>query len=305
MLNPAISVLMSGCLFAVTAATPPSIGTIKSSGEFRVDGSTVRGNSTIFEGDVIETEAARSVVVLSGTEITLSRQSRMKVFGDRIVLEDGSGLVRDDGKHVIEAATLRIVPAPKDSVVQVETSGPTHVAVSAQSGSAEVRNSAGVLIASLRTGMALSFDPQAGAAAAANVTGILRVTGTTFLLTDTTANITVELRGTDLAKYAGKLVHITGSIVGSTVAASGASEVVHVTAIDVVSRGKKVPVAAAAGAGAGAGAGAAAAGTAGAAAAGISTAATVAIVAGVGVAGGVAGLAVTGSFSGGSSVSRQ
>jgi hypothetical protein len=291
-----MSLLVSGCLFAITA-TAPSIGTIKSPGEFRVDGTTIHGNSTIFDGNVIETEMSRSVIELTGAQITLSRQSRVKVFRDRLVLETGGGLVRNAGKHTIEVATLRIAPASNDSVLQIDMSGPTHIAVSSQSGSADVRNSGGVLIASLRTGMALAFDPQAGAAAAATVTGTLHVKGTTFVLTDTTANITFELRG-DLAKYANKTVRVTGSIMGSAVAAAGASQVIHVTSIDVVSSGKKAAAAGTPGAGGGTG-------TAGAAAGGLSTGATVAIVAGVGVAGGVAGLALTGNLSGDSPVSRQ
>src|ERR1022692_3246538 len=115
MLNLVISLFVSGCLFAVTA-TSPSIGTIKSTGEFRVDGATIRGNSSVFDGNVIETEASRSVIELTGAQITLSRQSRVKVFRDRIVLEDGGGLVRNAGTHVIEAATLRIASPSNDSM---------------------------------------------------------------------------------------------------------------------------------------------------------------------------------------------
>jgi hypothetical protein len=289
MLRPVMSLLVSGCLFAITATTP-SIGTIKSPGEFRVDGNTIHGNSSIFDGNVIETEMSQSVIELTGAQITLSRQSRVKVFRDRIVVENGGGLVRNAGKHTIEVATLRIAPASNDSLLQIEMSGPTHIAVSSQNGSADVRNSGGVLVASLRNGMALAFDPQAGAAAAATVTGILHVTGSAFFLTDTTANITFELRG-DVAKYANKTVRVTGSIIGNAVAANGASQVIHVTSIDVVSGGKKPAAGAAGGAGAAAG--------------GLSTGATVAIVAGVGIAGGVAGLALTGNLSGDSPVSRQ
>ena len=309
--NPVIALFVTGCLFAATA-TPPSIGTIKSPGEFRVDGATIRGNSTVFDGNVIETEASRSVIEVTGAQITLSRQSRIKVFRDRIVLESGGGSVRNAAKHVIEAANLRIAPASNDSVLQIDIAGPTHVAVSARGGAAEVRNAGGVLVASLRPGTTLAFDPQAAAAAAANVTGILHIVGSTFVLTDTTANITVELRGGDLAKYIDKPVRVTGSIMGNAKPATGASQVIQVTSIDVASGVKKAAVpttggaSASAGAGTGATSGSGAGGTAaaGAAAGGLSSTAVVAIIGGVGIAAGVAGLAVTGSFSGDSSVSR-
>ena len=286
MLKLATSLFASGCLLAASTA-PSSIGVVKSPGEFRVDGSSIRGNSTVFDGNLIETGAARSVVQLTGIQLTLSPQSRAKFFRDHTVLENGVGVVRDSNRHVIEVATLRIAPSSRDSVLQIETSGPRHVAVSASVGAAEVRNSSGVLIASVLPGMALAFDPQAGASAATNLTGTLQAKGSVYLLTDSTTHVTVELRGSDLAKYVGKSVSVTGSIIGDATAAPGASQVVQVTAISPTGKGKKAAAAAA-------GAGAAGAG---AAAVGLSTATTVAIVGGVAVGGTFAGLAAAGSFS--------
>ena len=303
-LSPVISLFVTGCLFAATA-TPPSIGTIKSPGAFRVDGATIRGNSTVFDGNVIETDATRSVIELTGAQITLSRQSRVKLFSDRIVLENGGGLVRNASGHLIEAATLRIAAASNGSVLQIDVAGPTHIAVSARGGGAEIRNASGVLVASLQPGTALAFNPQAAAAAAASVTGVLRMNGTAFFLTDTTGNITFELRGVDLAKYIDKSVRVTGSIRGNAKPATGASQVIEVTSIDVSSKEKKaaVPISGASGA-AGTAAASSSAGAAGAAAGGLSSTAVVAIIGGVGVAAGVAGMAVTGSFSGDSPISR-
>lgn len=295
------SLFVSGCLLAAAAA-PSSIGVITSPGEFRVDGSIIRGNSNVFDGNVIETAAAQSVLELAGVRITLSPQSRAQFFRDRTILENGTGLVRQDNKHVIEAATLRILPASKDSVLQIVTSGPKDVTVTARTGSAEVRNSAGLLVASLRPGMTLAFAPQAGASAAATMTGILQVKGGTFLLTDTTTNVTVQLQGTALAQYAGQVITITGSVIGNATPAAGASQVIQVTAIN----GGPVGGAAPGGAGASAPLGGISPATAGAGAAagGISAGTTAVIVAGVGVAGAVGGLALTGTFSGSSAVSR-
>jgi hypothetical protein len=280
-----IMLLMSGCLVTVGAA-PPSIGIVKSAGDFRIDGSTIRGNSTVFDGNLIETTSATSVVQLTGIQLTLSPESRAKVYRDHIVLELGTGLVRDAEKHIIEAASLRISSASPGSLLQVEIAGTHHVAVAARSGSVEVRNRAGVLIASIGAGMALAFDPQAGAATAAKMTGVLVSKDGTFFVTDVTTNVTAEVHGTDLAKFAGKKVDITGSIIPNATPAVGASQVVQVTGImDAVT--------AAAGAAGAAGAGAAGAGAAG----GIGALATVAIVGGVAVGGTVLGLGAAGTFS--------
>jgi len=314
MFNLLTSLFAGGCLLAANAA-PASIGTIKSPGEFRVDGSLVRGNGNVFDGDEIETAAARSVVELSGLQITMSPQSRAKFYRDRAVLESGTTMVRDSGNHTIEAATLRIVPGSKDSLVQIETSGPNHVWVSTRNGPADVRTAGGILVASLHSGMALAFDPQASASAAARIAGMLRIKGEKVFLKDETTNVTVELRGSDLAKYDGKDVLVTGSIIGGAAPADGASEVIQVIAIDTTSKKKAAAVLTGSGAGvAGTGAASAGAASVGAAtvgaatagaAAGISTATTAAVVAGVGVAGSMGGLAAAGSFSGSSTVSPQ
>src|ERR1041385_7505440 len=118
MFKPIFATLISGCLAAVTAA-PPSVGTVTSPGDFRVDGATVRGNSTVFDGNTIETSASRSLVALNGAQITLSPESRAKIYRDRTVLEQGTEVVQTDG-HVIEAGTLRIAATGKAALLQVE-----------------------------------------------------------------------------------------------------------------------------------------------------------------------------------------
>jgi len=286
-----LSLITVSGLFLLSAATS-SIGFVRSAGDFRVDGSVVHGNTTVFDGDVIETAAARSVVQLNGVQLTLAPESRAKVYSDRTVLEKGIGMLRDADKHVFQAASLQIAPTAKDSVVQVDMLGASRVSVFAFSGTAQVRNTSGLLIASLNPGMALDFDtpPQAGGNTAVKMTGTVTEKDGKFFITDTTTNVTAEIRGTDLSKSVGKKVEINGSIIPGATPAPGASEVVQVTHSHILG------AAAAGGAAAGAGA---------AAAAGLSTGAIVAIVGGVAVAGTLGGLAAAGSFSGKSNSSAQ
>jgi hypothetical protein len=160
-----------------------------------------------------------------------------------------------------------------------------HIAVAARTGSVEVRNAAGLLLAKLDAGTALAFDPQAGASTAAKMTGRILKRNGKYFLTDKTTNVTVELQGSNLDRYIGKSVTVTGSISPNMVAA-GAAQVVQVTDVSLA------PAAAGTGA------------VAGGSAAGLSTGATAAIIGGVAVGGTVAGLAAAGTFSG-SSASRQ
>jgi len=259
--------LIVGCLFTLTAASD-SIGVVRSNGGFRVDGAAVRGNATLFEGNLVETAATRSLLQLGGVQITLAPESRIKVFRDHI-----------------EAGALRIAPTAKDSDLQIQTPG-ARVDVGARTGSAEVRNSAGTLVAIVSPGSALTFEPQSAASPEFKMTGVLQAKDGKFFLTDATTKVTVELIGPDVDRYAGKTVEVTGSSIPGAPAATGSSQVVRVVTIKVVSsKGKAAAAAAAAG--------------------GLSTGATVAIVGGVAVGGTVGGLAAAGTFSATPSVSAK
>lgn len=279
-----VSLLVGGCLLVVTAATG-SIGVIRSSGDFRVDGSMVRGNSTVFDGNTIETTTSRSVVQLDAAQITLGPDSRARVYRDRTILEKGAGLLRDAGTHVFEAASLRIAPAAGDAVIQVDVEGPSRISVSARSGGVLVRNSGGNLVASLRAGSELEFDTQAGASTAVKIRGVVELRNGNYFVTEATTHVTFQLQGPDLAKYVGKLVTITGSAIPGATPLGGASQVVQAVSIQPVATG-------------------AAAGAAGAAATG-SHVAAIAIIGGVAVGGTVIGLAAVGSLSGAPSTSAK
>ena len=273
-----VSFIAGGCLL-LGAATPGSIGFVRSTGDFRVDGSTVRGNSTVFDGNVIETAAARSVVQQDGFQITLAPESRARFYRDRTVLEKGAGLLRDADKHIFEADSLQISAAARDSVVQVDIQSSTRIAVSARSGAAQVRSASGLLLADLRPGTALAFDTQTGASSVVKLTGIVKLHDGKYFLTDATSNVTVQLQGAEIAQYVGKKIEIAGSVIPGATVPTGASEVVQVTNAQIV------------------GAGSAAVAGAGVAVAKIS------IIGGVAVGGTVAGLAAAGTFSGASSTS--
>jgi len=226
--------LLAGSWLAVAATS--SIGVIRSSLDFYVDRSLVRGDSTLFDGDQIETTAARSVLQLDGGQVTLAPDSQAKVYRDRTVLEKGSGLLRNAGKQVVEAGSLQIIATARDAVVQVDVQGPGRIAVAARSGSALVRNSAGVLVASLQPGMELAFD--AGRpSSAARITGVPQMRNGNYYVTDPAAHVTIEVHGANLAQYAGKNVEITGSQISGVTPLEGASEVVLASSITPAPRG--------------------------------------------------------------------
>ena len=288
---------LSGSLM-ISSAAPPSIGTVRSTGDFRMDGSITRGNTTVFDGSLIETTAVRSTLDLSDAEVTLAPASRARVYRNRIILEKGAGFVRGGERQVVEAAMLKVSSSSKGSVFQVELSSSHQVKVSAQNGSTEVHNQAGLLVANVPRGMALAFEADSGAVNVARLTGVVEARNGRFFMTDTLVHITAELQGAGLAKYVGKRVELEGLTIHGAMPAPGASQVVEVKDI----RTPTVKDAPRSGRGA-VPAGAGAAG--GVAARGIGPGTTVAIVGGVAAGATVGGLAAVGSFAGSAPVSRQ
>jgi len=284
-----LSLLTSGCLLFLTAA-PPSIGVIRSTGDFQLDGSSIRGNATVFEGSTIQTTGAQSTIQLSdGAEIVLAPNSRVQIYRDRMVLQQGAQRITNGQKHPIEAASLRISPMDAHTVAEIVAKDNNSVSVAAREGSVDVWNGAGVLVATARPGLALAFDTQAGGAATASkLSGCLVKKGGKYLLTDSTTNVTVELTGPDVAKNVGHQVQITGSMIPNAAPAAGATQVVQVVTVDSVGAACSGGGKAAAGAAAGAG---------------LSAVAIGAIVGGVAVAGTLIGLGVAGTFSGKSATS--
>jgi hypothetical protein len=234
-----IALLVSGTLTLAQAAGP-SLGVAIAKGGFRVDGSPVTGNATLFDGSTIETAQASSrLQFTSGARIELAPGSRAKVFGDHLSLEKGSGELASNDFQ-IEARTLRIETAGARSVARVKMSGEKSVLVAAAFGPVRVYNDAGFLVANVIPGMSLAFEPQAAAPAASERTGCLyrsREDSTKYILVDRVANVTVELRGQGLAEQVGNQVKIAGTSFRSAAPVAGASQVLQVNSIELVTRG--------------------------------------------------------------------
>jgi hypothetical protein len=254
-LQSAISLLTCGCLVSV-AASPSSIGFVVTSGQVQVDGAVVRGNSTLFQGNVVRAgDAASDLMFPGGSNLLLQPGSTVTVFREYGVLEHGAAVQR--GHQALLADGLRISSLSPQGAVRVDVQDESHLKVTAQGGAAEVRNPAGLLVARLEPGKALSFAvqvpqqnptpappqnpaPTAGeqapppAGVQLTLHGILRKDHPGryghFLLTDMATNVTYELQGPNLDDLVGASVEVTGSTY-DTAAAEGASKVMAVSDI--------------------------------------------------------------------------
>jgi hypothetical protein len=253
-LQSAISLFTCSCLVSV-AASPSSIGFVVTSGQVQVDGAAVRGNSTLFQGNVVRAgETASDLMFPGGSNLLLQPGSTVTVFRDYGVLEHGAVVQR--GHQALRADGLRISSLSPQGAVLVDVQDKSHVKVTAQDGPAEVRNPAGLLVARLEAGKALNLSvqqqdstptapqqspaPTAGeqapppAGVQLTLRGVLRKDHPGryghFLLTDTATNVTYELQGPDLDDLVGAAVEVTGSTYDRA-AASGASKVMSVSDI--------------------------------------------------------------------------
>jgi len=229
--QPLIVSALVANLSLLPAATP-AIGVVLSSGSVTVDNSVVPGNTTVFDGNTVETGATTSRLQLKNGKIAeLGADTAARVYSDHMVLQRGFG--ETSGDYGVEANTLRIT----GGAARVALMGKT-VEVASLGAPVVVSNSAGIQVANLLPGKALAFTPQdAGAMAPATMTGVVRKVGTNYVLTDTTSNVTVQLVGGGIEKLDKHMVTVTGTPAGpGTTPVAGSTQVINVT--NVTDQGK-------------------------------------------------------------------
>jgi O-antigen ligase len=285
-----VAALLSLNLCVATAAVP-YIGVALTRGSFRVDNATVSNNATLVEGTTVETQQSASSLRLNGgSRIAIGSESRVRVFGDHLLLEKGAGdLERLVGYRVV-ARGLTIQPEGGAASARIAIAGEHLVQVAALSGSFLVKNGKGLVVANLTPGAALEFNPQGSGSDSWKLTGCLTSSAGHFTLTDDTTNVTVEVLGAGLQKETGNLVEITGTMDAAATPVSTAAQVIRASQVkrlgkNCVAPARKATAAAAAG---GAAAGGAAAG-------GASTIAGISMTT-IAIAGGVAAAAVVGGL---------
>lgn len=232
-IQAAVSLFTCTCMLGATTVPANSIGTVTSNGEIQVDGSAIRSNSNLFDGSVVQTSSVRSDVRLAdGSQLVLNPDSRMTLYRDHAVLEQGLTMQRNAGKHAVIANGLKVSSETPNGVVLVDIQNKTHMEVAARSGAADVRTSAGDLVARIEPGKALSFDTAPAenvSASSVKIAGIVRPVAGHFVLTDALSGVTFQLQGSNLAAYSGTPVQVIGMVASLTPTVPGASRVVDVS----------------------------------------------------------------------------
>lgn len=215
------------------AAPVPVVGVATARGGFLIDHSPVTRTGTILSGAILETQQASSVVQLRvGGQVNLAPGARAKMYGDHLVLERGAAQLQNKASYLIETGNLEVQPSGAGAV-SVVVGNNNAIEIRALQGEIRVSTKAGLLLASMKPGMALSFSAQGSAAAPslATVTGPLRKAGNSYVITDATTNLVFQLTGCNTVnKEVGSFVQVTGRIVpGAVAAGSGASQSLQVS----------------------------------------------------------------------------
>jgi hypothetical protein len=263
------------------AAAVPAIGTVVTYGAFRLNHATVRSNATLFEGAMVETDAAPARVELaSGARLELESESTGRFLRGHLVLERGAARIdrfagsgaRLASGFLVEARSLTVQPNASASTGRIVLNGAGRVEVAAVTGSFRVLNTQGTLVAKITSGRALALEVQS-TPGPARVTGRLVRRDGHYLLTDETTNITMEVAGSvlteaNLTRALGQRVALTGSAHSAATPGNGAAQVIEVAQVTPAPPAPGSAPAGSAPTGAGGAGGTAPAGTGGAGGAG-------------------------------------
>jgi hypothetical protein len=156
-LQSAVALLTCGCMVGY-AAVPVSIGILVTDTPALVDGIPIRGNSTLFSGNVVKAaSAASSLRFADGSSLVLQPGAQVRVFRDYSVLEHGDATQTGSDRRELIVDGLTVASLSGQGAVAAGWRDNSHFEAVAENGPAEVRTPVGQLVARLNPGERLSF----------------------------------------------------------------------------------------------------------------------------------------------------
>jgi len=240
-IQSALSLFTCGCLVAA-ASNPSGIGIVVTNGQAQVDGTVVHGNSTLFQGSVVQADKVTSDLRFSnGSNLVLQPGSAVKVYSEHAVVQQGTVVQRGTAPYALVANGLKVSSSSPQGAVLVGVKDSSHLEVAAQAGSAEVRTAGGDLLARLEPGKTLNFAIGVGqGSSSVTLHGILRQDQSgNFLLTDSATGVTYQIQGSGLDSMVGASVEVTGTM-SDAAPAGGASKTISATDVHKTGTGAGV-----------------------------------------------------------------
>jgi hypothetical protein len=153
----------------------------------------------------------RKFVEFGGASLTIAPESSGVATGEGVILERGElRFISGNGYHV-KASSLRITAFASQTSGSVRMNPNGEVQIAAVNGAIRVENASGIELARLLPGESLAFQVGANAGNTYDINGCLSAQDGRYFVTEATTNLKIELRGTDLAKYVGQRVRVTGN----------------------------------------------------------------------------------------------
>lgn len=214
MLKKLQAVLALFCMATFASAGTTVIGTASVRGNMRVDGSTVQGDATVFNGTVVETDNASANLRMGhGIDVTMSKSSKGTAYSDHFVLQRGESELSAPGSFQLEANGLRVAADSPNSVAVVTMAPNKTVNVAVLAGRFKVRDGDGLLLSNVLPGRPLSFAVEAPASTSpyyVSVVGLLDSVNGRYVLT-TAEDVKYELTGIQIQKFVSDKVVVTGT----------------------------------------------------------------------------------------------
>ncbi|MGA1995860.1 MAG: hypothetical protein ABSH45_08780 [Bryobacteraceae bacterium] len=240
-----IAWVVAGTVSSTLLGSAPVIGVVSAEGSFRLDNVAAVAHATLLDGTEIQSDASTPRLQLKdGAWLLLATSSRVKIGGRRMAIEQGTAEIGGAARYDLEAGTLHIKPANNRALVRVQVNGERQVLVAAAGAPALVYTGAGLLVAKVRDGATLSFDPQAGPATTAQVPGCLLSKGGRYIVVNLETKQVLEVTGPDASKEVGNRVLVTGTVVSGVTPVSPATEVIRIGILTHIDNGGCVAAAA-------------------------------------------------------------
>jgi len=234
--RPVLAVLIVGVVSPALFAAGSVIGVVSAEGSFRLANVDVNDHATLFDGNALQTrDTAPRVDLKDGAWMHFGTGTSAVISGHTVELSSGIGEMGAAPDYSFSVKTLRVTPAGRKSIAQVQIVSDHRVVVAALEAPVRVFNRNGLPVAMVRAGAALSFDPFAADPNTSSLTGCLLAKGGKPILVDPGTYQVSELHGGDWKGEVGNRVTVTGDIVaGATLSiATQALENVTITRVAV------------------------------------------------------------------------
>jgi len=164
-LQSAVALLTCGCM-AGYASVPIGIGILVTDRPALVDGISIRGNATLFSGNVVQAASASSSLRFAdGSSLVLQPGAQVRVFRDSSVLEQGVATQTGSTRRELIVDGLAIIALSEHGAVAAAWRDGSHFQAVADNGPAEVRTPVGKLVARLNPGESRNFTISAASSA--------------------------------------------------------------------------------------------------------------------------------------------